>query len=439
MRHAVPARPVPSLLRENGAFRSFWAGQLISLFGDQITLLALPLVAVLLLRAGAREMGYLTAAGLVPALLFALHAGAWVDRRGRRRGVMIAADLGRAILLLTIPAAYALGRLTVLHLYAVAFLVGTLSVLFMVSYGALFVSLVPRDRYVEGNALLHGSRALSFVGGPSLGGLLVQIFSAPWALAADAISFFASAFFLGRISPAEPPTEAGGRGQVAAGARFIMQSPILRAALAAGATFNFFNLMFSALFVLYATRALGVRPALLGAVLGAGAVGAVLGSAITGWLGRRIGIGPTYILGCVLFPLPLVLVPAAAGPMVLAFLLAARFGSGLGVMVLDISIGSIFAALIPHHLRSRVSGAFTVVNYGVRPLGSLAGGLLGGAIGLRPTLWIATLGAIAGFLWLLPSPLPRLRTLDGLTDEARASTPSAGSVDRGTMGATMRG
>jgi MFS family permease len=425
---------VPALLRENGEFRAFWAGQLISLFGDQITLLALPLLAVLLLHAGAREMGYLTAAGLVPTLLFALHAGAWVDRRGRRRQVMIAADIGRAVLLLTIPIAYIVGRLTMVHLYAVAFVVGTLSVLFMVSYGALFVSLVPRDRYVEGNALLHGSRALSFVGGPSLGGLLVQVFSAPFALVADAVSFLASAFFLSRIAPAEPPTEKSDHSQAFAGARFILQSPIIRASLAAGATFNFFNLMFSALFVLYATRILNVQPAMLGAVLGAGAVGAVFGSTITGWLGRRIGIGPTYILGCVLFPLPLVLVPAAAGPavLILAFLFAARFGSGLGVMVLDISFGSIFAALIPHHLRSRVSGAFTVVNYGVRPLGSLAGGFLGSVIGTRPTLWIATVGAIAGFLWLLPSPLPRLKTLEGITDDAPASAPSSAADMRRT-------
>lgn len=424
-----------SLLRENRAFRAFWAGQFISLFGDQITLLALPLLAVLLLHANAREMGYLTAAGLVPTLLFALHAGAWVDQRGRRRHVMIAADVGRAILLATVPAAYAFGRLTMIHLYAVAFLVGTLSVLFMVSYPTLFVSLVPRERYVEGNALLHGSRALSFVGGPSLGGLLVQIFSAPFALAADAISFLASAFFLGRISPVEPPAERGSRDQLAAGARFILHSGVLRAALVAGATFNFFNLMFSALFVLYATRVLSVRPAILGAVLGAGAVGAVFGSTITGWLGRRIGIGPTYILGCVLFPLPLVLVPAAEGSMllILAFLVAARFGSGLGVMVLDISIGSIFSALIPDRLRSRVSGAFTAVNYGVRPLGSLAGGLLGSAIGLRPTLWIATVGAVAGFLWLLPSPLPRLKTLEEVADEGRRSAlgPQAGRQSLG--------
>jgi len=236
-----------------------------------------------------------------------------------------------------------------------------------------------------------------------------------------------------------PPSEPGGHGQVGAGARFIMQSPVIRAALAAGATFNFFNLMFSALFVLYATRVLSVQPAMLGAVLGAGAVGAVLGSGITGRLARRIGIGPTYMLGCVLFPLPLVLVPAAAGPalVVLAFLFAARFWSGFGVMVLDISIGSIFAALIPNHLRSRVSGAFTVVNYGVRPLGALVGGALGGAIGLRPTLWIATVGAVAGVLWLLRSPVPRLKTLEQIADDGRDSTPSVRSpLTEGAVGSS---
>ncbi len=423
-------RFIPVLLAERKEFRAFWAGQLISLFGDQITLLALPLLAVLVLRADAWEMGYLTAAGLVPNLLFALHAGAWVDRRGRRRQVMIAADIGRAILLLTVPAAYAFGGLTMIHLYVVAFLMGTLSVLFSVAYSTLFVSIVPRDRYVEGNAILHGSRAFSFVGGPSLGGFLVQIFSAPFALLADAASFLASALFLSRISPTEPPAAARDRGQLGAGARFIMQSPIVRAALAATATINFFNFAFSALFVLYATRVLSVQPGLLGAVLGAGAVGAVLGSAITGRLGRRMGIGPAFMLGCVLFPLPLVLVPLAGGPalVVLALLFAARFGSGLGVMILDISIGSIFAALTPHHLRARVSGAYTVVNYGIRPLGSLVGGALGSAIGLRPTLWIATLGAVAGVLWLLPSPMPRLRTLDQTTDDVQKATPAVGST-----------
>ena len=418
-------RFVPALLAENGEFRTFWAGQVISLFGDQITLLALPLAAVLVLHADARAMGYLSAAGWVPYLLFSLHAGAWVDQRRTRRRSMIAADLGRVVLLATIPLAYRAGWLTMGYLYATAFLIGALSVVFFVAYSTLFVSIVPRERYVEGSAILHGSRALSFVGGPSLGGFLVQVFSAPAALAADALSFLVSAFCLARISPSKPPAEPRGEGTVIAGARFIMHSPFARAALAATSTVNFFNFAFSALFVLYATQTLRVQPGILGLVLGTGAVGAVLGSIVTGRLVGRLGFGPTFMLGCVLFPLPLVLVPLAGGPapLVLACLLAARFGSGLGVMILDISYGSMSAALVPARLRARVSGAYSLVNNGIRPLGSVVGGLLGAAIGLRPTLWVATIGAVAGILWLIPSPMPRLRTLDELTGDRRRGEP----------------
>jgi MFS family permease len=404
---------IPRLLRENGEFRWFFSAQAISLVGDQITLIALPLAAVLVLDAGAAQMGYLAAAGLAPNLVFALHAGAWVDRRGRRRRTMIAADLGRGGLLATVPLAYLFDVLTIEQLYAVAFLMGTLSVLFFVSYSTLFVSLVPRDQYVEGESLLNGSRALSFVAGPSVGGLLVQTITAPFALVADAVSYVGSALLLGRISPTEPPVEQSERGHILAGMRFILHSPIVRSSLAATATINFFNFVFFALFILYATRALDVEPGTLGAILGAGALGGVIGSLVTGRLGRRIGIGPAFLLGCVLFPAPLVLVPLADGPkpLVLAFLFLAEFGSGVGVMILDISAGAIFAALIPDRLRARVSGAYLTVNYGVRPLGSLAGGALGSTIGLRPTLWIATVGAIAGVLWLLPSPVARLQAL----------------------------
>ena len=416
MAAAPPARPRirgPVLLREDRQFRRFWAGQIASLVGDQVSLIALPLVAVLSLHAQAAQMGYLTAAGLAPNLLFSLHAGAWVDRRGRRRRTMLAADLGRAALLATIPVAYGLDALTIEQLYVIGFLVGTLTVLFYVSYSTLFVALVPRERYVEANSILHGSRALSYVSGPSLGGLLVQLFKAPFALVVDAASFLVSAFFLSRIAPPEPPTDDASRGRVTDGLRYIVGSPVVRASLAATATINLFNFAFAALFILYATRSLHVRPGTLGLVLGAGAVGGVVGAALAGGLSRRIGFGPAFLLGCVVFPAPLVLVPLASGPksVVLALLFLAEFGSGFGVMVLDISVGSIFAALIPDRLRARVSGAYMVVNNGVRPLGSLGGGALGSALGLRPTLWIATAGALAGFLWLLPSPLRRLREL----------------------------
>jgi MFS family permease len=198
-----------------------------------------------------------------------------------------------------------------------------------------------------------------------------------------------------------------------AGIRYILGSPIVRASLLATATINFFNFVFWALFILYATRTLGVGPGALGLVLGAASVGGVIGSIVTGRISRRIGVGPAFVLGCVLFPAPLVLVPLAGGGhwRILAFLFAAEALSGFGVMILDITSGSIKAALVPDRLRARVTGAYMVVNYGVRPVGALLGGALGTWIGLRPTLWIATVGAIAGVLWLIGSPFLQLRDL----------------------------
>jgi len=404
---------IPPLLRENRGFRRFWVGQSVSLFGDQITSIALPLTAVLVLHANASQMGYLIAAELVPNLLFSLHAGAWVDQRGRRRQTMIATDLGRAALIATVPVAYALDILTIEQLYVVAFLSGTLTVLFFVANAAFFVAVVSREHYVAANSLLFGSRAFSFVAGPSIGGVLVQLLKAPFALVVDAVSYVLSALYLGSISPEEPPTEQAERGHVTQGARYLLGTPWIRASLLATATINLFNFVFHAIFILYAVRSLHVRPGTLGLVLGAAAVGGLIGSTIAGRVGRWVGIGPAFVLGCIVFPAPLVLVPLAGGPhgLVLAMLFLAEFGSGLGVMILDISAASIRAALVPDRLRSRVSGAYMVVNNGVRPIGALAGGLLGTTIGLRPTLWIAVVGAIAGFLWLLPSPLPKMREL----------------------------
>ena len=301
--------------------------------------------------------------------------------------------------------------------------------LFTVSDAVLFVSLVPADRYVEGNSLVYGSRALSFVGGPSIGGLLVQALSAPFALAADALSFLGSAFFLGRIKPVEPPTDTTGRGALVAGARFIRHSPIVRASLASVAVIDFFNYMFIALFVLYATRSLHVRPGLLGLVLGAGAIGGVLGTLVTRRIAAWCGVGWAYVIGCVVFPLPFILVPLAGGPrpLILGMLFAAEFVSGFGVMILDISIGAIFAAVIPDQIRSRVSGAFQAVNYGTRPLGALAGGALGTLIGQRPTLWIAAVGGALAFVWLLPSPLPGFRLPPPAPAAGSAATAGSGS------------
>jgi MFS family permease len=409
---------IPRLLREDVAFRRLWTGQAVSMIGDQISALALPLTAVLALDATPGQMGLLTTLYLIPNLLFSLHAGAWVDRRGERRRVMLVTDLARAFLVFTVPIAYAFGHLGWTQLYIVAFATGALSVVFYVSFGALFQAVLPRERYVEGNSLVHGSRAFSFLIGNSLGGTLVALLTGPYALALDGFSFLWSAFFLGRMTVDEPPGAPPERGAVVAGARWIRRTPIIRAELLGVATINLFNFMFFALFVLYATRYLDVGPATLGIVLGVASLGALGGSFVTGRVAQRLGIGPTFLLGCVLFPLPLVLVPAAGGPhwFVIACLFTAEFTSGVGLMMLDIMAGTISAALVPPALRSRVSGAFMVVNYGVRPLGTTVAGILGTVIGVRSTLWIATVGALTGLLWMLPSPIPSLRELPEIAE-----------------------
>lgn len=404
---------IPYLLRQPGAFRVFWVGQTVSLLGDAVDMIAIPLTAVIILHATAFQMGLLTAAAWLPYVILGIHAGAWADRWGRRRQVMIAADLGRAVLLATIPAAFVLHLLTLAQLYTIVLLTGSLSVFFGVSNATLFNAMVERERFMEGQSLYYGSRSFSFVAGPGLGGLLVQAVSWPIALLVDAASFVVSALALLRISPPEPPTEPASRGHVLGGIRFIARSPILRSSLAATATVNLGQLAFSALAALYAVRFLHIAPATLGFVYGAGATGAIVGSLVAFRISRLIGVGTTFTLGCVLFPAPLLLVPLAGGPMpvVLGMLLAAQFGTAFGVMVLDIPAGAIRAAHVPEQLLARVSGAYTVVNYGVRPVGAVLGGAMGTVLGPREALLIAAAVAVLGVVWLLPSPLPRMREL----------------------------
>ncbi|MFD6074312.1 MFS transporter [Streptomyces hydrogenans] len=420
---ALTAR-VPELLRER-TFRRYWSGQTVSLVGDQISLMALPLAAVLVLGADAAQMGWLKTLELLPALLLNLPFGAWADRRANRRRIMIATDLGRAALLLTLPVAYALDLLTLGQLYVVAFGVGALSVLFEVCNVTLFVALVPTERYVQANSLVNGSRSMAWLAGPGIGGILVQVLTAPVALLADALTYFASAGYLAKIRPVEPAPAPVVKGHFTEGMRWVLRERSMRALFAASGTVQFFNYMFHTLFVLYVTTELGLGAGLLGLVLGTGAVGGLLGAVCSGAVVRRIGIGGSLVAGFLGFTLPLVLIPAADGPLplVVGVLFAAEFLSCAGVMIVDVAAGSFQMALIPDAVRARVMGAFRTLNHGFRPLGALAGGVLGTAIGLRPTLWIATVGAVFAVLWLLPSPLPRMRELPTREGESVGVAP----------------
>ena len=406
---------LPDILRRP-AFRNFWLGQSISVFGDQITLLAIPVVAALVLGATPAEMGLLTAAGLLPHLLLSLPAGVWLDRVQNRRRLMIAADIGRAVLLLSIPIAHVAGVLSLAQLFVVTFGVGCLAVMFDIAWNTLFVAVTPRSEFVIANSLLNGSRSLAYVAGPAIGGVMMQVFGAPLAIVIDAVSYLASGAFLTQVDAAEPAIEeAPGslRHQLGVGISFVFRDPIVRASLISVAWVNLFNLAYSALFVLYVTTYLGVDPAGLGLVLGAAGIGGLLGALVAARIGRRIGIGRAYALGLFVFPAPLVAIPLVAGSieLVLLTLFAAEFVSGFGVMVLDVNAGVIVKARTPDIIRSRSTGAWRFVNYGIRPIGALMGGLLGSAFGVRETLLFVTVAACAGVLWLIRTPVLRLKDL----------------------------
>ena len=421
---------IPPLLRRPD-FRNLWLGQSISLFGDQVTLLAIPIVAVLVLHAEPEQMGLLTAAGLLPHLLFSLPAGVWLDRVHRRRRLMIWADIARAVVIGSLAVSYLLGGLSLGQLFVVTFLVGTMAVVFDIAWSTIFVSVVDRKDYLPANSLFNGSRSLSYVAGPSIGGALIQFLTAPIAVVVDAVSYLFSGFFIYRIKSPEPAVDPSGesiRGQLATGLSFIFRDPIMRASILSAATLNFFNFGFVALFVLYVTTFLGVSPGELGLVLGAGAVGGLLGAVLAAWIGRKIGIGRSFVLGLLVFAGASILVPLVAPgtplPIVLGVLFVMEFVAGLGVMILDINAGAIIPARTPDRIRSRVMGSWRFINMGIRPIGAVFGGFLGGLLGVRETLFVVTISSLAGVLWLIGTPVLRLRDVPETAELPRSDDAS---------------
>ncbi|GLY97138.1 MFS transporter [Actinoplanes sp. NBRC 103695] len=394
-------------------FGKYWAGQTVSEFGDRVSELALPLIAVTTLAATPAEVGLLTAAVWTPNLLSIL-IGSWVDGQSHRRRLLIIGNLISAAAMLSLPLAYWFGVVTLAQLFVVALLAGVGQVVFQAAGPSFFVKLVDRDGYVDANSKLSTTRSASFVAGPALGGFLIQFLTAPVAMLVDAVSFIVSALFISRIEvePSVPAASSSPRD----GLTYVRRHPYLRAALACVTTINFFTFIAQALVVLFASRELGLSAGLIGLAFGLGALGGLLGAVVAPRLSRRYGVGRGVVAGAILFPAPIALLALAGGPtwVTFAVLVAAEAVSMFGVMIFDINLNSVQAAVTADAMRGRMVGVFGTINYGIRPLGAVVGGLLATGIGVRPALLVAAAGGVLACLWLLPSPIPQIRDIKDL-------------------------
>lgn len=406
-------------------FRLFWAGDTISLFGSQITLLALPLTAALLLHATATQMGILRAVEYLPFLLLTPLAGVWVDR-ARRRPILLATNIGCGALLGVIPLLAWFGGLRIGALFAVAGAVGALTVFFELAYQSFLPSLLPPDDLVDGNSKLFASASLAEIGGPGLGGLLVQAITAPFAILADALSFLVSAVALASLrvaetAPVHPRERPPIRAEIAAGFRTVLSHPYLRPFVGEAATFNFFWNALSPVFVLYAVRTLHFSPGTLGFILAGGSVGGLLGAVVTGRLAARFGVGRTMVGAAALSCLVLLVLPLAVRPMggaTVAMLGGIFFLNGAGVTACNVHAFSLRQASTPDTLRGRMNATYRLISWGAIPPGALLGGALGAAIGLYPTLIVASVGLSTAWLWVFWSPVRGLRTIGEAGDRA---------------------
>ena len=416
-------------------FVRLWIGQTVSVFGSEISGLALPLTAVLALRATPQEMGFLRTAEGLPFLLVGLFAGAWVDR-SRRRPILIAADMGRALLLGSVPAAALLGSLRIGQVYLVGFLTGLLGVFFQVAYASYVPVLVGRRELIEANSKFEMSRSVAQIAGPGLAGVLVGWLTAPLAVSCDALSFLVSALSIGLVHTPEPtplPAEerAGIWREIGAGLRLVAHTPILRAMAGSAATGNYFATMLSTVFILYLTRDVGLSPTVMGLCFGAIGPGALLGAVLATRLPRWLGLGRCLVVASFLLSSGNLLNALIRGPQELAvvMLVSGQFLIGVSAVVLNVNLISLSQAITPDHLLGRLSASTGFMTAGAMPLGALTAGILGGSIGVHATLLVSAVGAWLGFAWLVLSPIRTLRAFPSAREE------TAPAADDGTSNA----
>jgi MFS family permease len=402
-------------------FMSLWSAETISQFGTQVTLLALPLVAILTLEESAFRVALLTTAEFLPFLLFTLPAGVLVDRLPRRP-ILIVANLGRAAALVSVPVAHWLDALTIWQLYAVGFAVGVGTVFFDLAYQSYLPRLVERADLVEGNSKLEVSRSVAQVAGPGLGGVLVSALTAPVAILVDAFSYLASVLLMGRIRTAEPPVAQDERrsllSELREGLGFVMRHPYQRAIVATTAISNFFGQLVFAILLVFAVRELGLSAAAIGVIISLGSVGTLLAAVTARRVGDRLGVGRTILVAAFLFGPATLLIAFAPADQAAAFIVAAIAILGYGGTLYNVTMISLIQAITPDRILGRANASRRFVVWGVIPLGGAVAGVLAETIGLRETIVAGSLGGVLAVVPILLSPIRSLGRMSELDDQS---------------------
>ena len=428
--------PSRSLLRHPD-FLKLWTAETISVFGTGITQLALPLIAATTLDVTPFEFGLLTTIEFLPFILFSLPAGVWVDRL-RRRPILIAGDLGRAIAIASIPVAFYFDALTIWQLYVVGFVNGVLTVFFDVSYMSYVPSVVDRDQLVDANSKLEITRSASQILGPGMAGILIGLLRAPFAMLIDSISYVVSAvfvFFIRRPEPAiEPHDEAADgpkpsmRQEIAVGLRYVTGHRWLRSIAATTGTSNLFGNVANAILILYLTRERGLGPEALGFAFSVGSVGVLVAAFVTNRLTARLGVGRMLVLTSIGFSVAGLPLAFAPDELIWYAVAISGFLGGFCSVGWNINQVSLRQAITPPRMQGKMNATMRFIVWGTMPLGAIIGGALGSLVGLHETIVIGALGGLVAFVPVTLSSVRHIVTMPEPVDDARAPAEVAASA-----------
>jgi MFS family permease len=459
--------PRRSLFRKPD-FARLWTAATISLFGSQVSLIAIPFIATVVLGASPGQVGLLVTVDFLPFLLFTLPAGVWVDRMSRKR-ILVAADVGRALMLATIPIAYSVGSLTIWQLYVVGFVNGIFTVFFDVADQSYLPTVLERDELVDGNSKLQISASAAQILGQPFGGGIVALLTAPIAIAVDALSFVASAFLIFRIRRPEAPVDAtaaavapsaaaatepsatgvsvatetiaaegsaaaetaaaetprpGMRSEMMSGLRYIFGNKYLRSIAPTTATSNLFNNIALATFAVFAYRELGLTPALVGLIGGIAGAGVLLGALVAGRVADRFGVGRAIVWSTLIGGIAGLLVPLAPAGGALPYLAVAFFIGGIVNVIYNVNQVSLRQAITPQRFLGRMNATMRFLVWGTIPIGSLIGAALSELIGVRNTVWVGSVLGLLPFLFVFFSPVRRLARIPDVDPDADADAGS---------------